>query len=99
MNVNRRELYQHVEFEPSAYYAAFSVELEGSAYPLWALVSHLKDESTLHLTKNVLNGCISALQDWFDAINFTQPVMVSKSLHLNVSLLRSIHFYKLIIFF
>ncbi|EEB17463.1 ubiquitin ligase E3, putative [Pediculus humanus corporis] len=90
MNVNRRELYQHVEFEPSAYYAAFSVELEGSAYPLWALVSHLKDSSTLHLTKNILNGCISALQDWFDAINFTQPVMTD---HRQVSFHLPLHRY------
>ncbi|KAL0268005.1 UNVERIFIED_CONTAM: hypothetical protein PYX00_010107 [Menopon gallinae] len=75
MNVNQRELCQHVEFEPTTYYAAFSAELEASAYPMWSLVSHLKDESTLHLTKNVLKGCIAALQEWFDAINFTQPVM------------------------
>lgn len=79
MNVNQRELCQHVEFEPTTYYTAFSAELEASAYPMWSLVSHLKDESTLHLTKNVLNGCIAALQEWFDAINFTHPVMVSNN--------------------
>lgn len=77
MNVNQRELRQHIEFEPATYYAAFSAELEASAYPMWALVSHLKDESTLEYSKTVLSACISALQDWFKAIDFRQPRMVS----------------------
>lgn len=76
MNVNQRELTQHVEFEPNTYYAAFSAELEASAYPMWALVSHLTDNSTVDLTKRVLTSCLAALQDWLDAINFTNPSMV-----------------------
>ncbi|XP_054287000.1 E3 ubiquitin-protein ligase Ubr3-like isoform X1 [Macrosteles quadrilineatus] len=73
MNVNQRELVQHVEFEPNTYYAAFSAELEASAYPMWALLSHLRDTSTLELTKRVLASCLSALRDWLEAINMTQP--------------------------
>jgi hypothetical protein len=33
---------QHVDFEEKTYYASFSGELEASASPMWALVSHLK---------------------------------------------------------
>ncbi|XP_069676263.1 E3 ubiquitin-protein ligase Ubr3 isoform X3 [Periplaneta americana] len=84
MNVNIREMSQHVEFEPNTYYAAFSAELEASAYPMWALVSHLSDSSTVELTRRVLNSCQIALQDWLDAIHFTHP-------HMNDSLQVSFH--------
>lgn len=77
MNVNQRELNQHVEFEPNTYYAAFSAELEASAYPMWALVSHLTDTGSVDLTKRVLSSCLSALMEWLDAVNFTNPNAVS----------------------
>lgn len=77
MNVNQRELNQHVEFEPNTYYAAFSAELEASAYPMWALVSHLNDASTASLTRRVLTSCLAALLEWLDAINFTSLNVVS----------------------
>ncbi|XP_049861948.1 E3 ubiquitin-protein ligase Ubr3 isoform X1 [Schistocerca gregaria] len=73
MNVNQRELTQHVEFEPNTYYAAFSAELEASAYPMWALACHLVDCSTVELTRNVLSICRNALQEWLDAVGFTSP--------------------------
>lgn len=85
MNVNQRELSQHVEFEPNTYYAAFSAELEASAYPMWALVSHLADESTVSLTRRALSACLSSLLEWLDAINFTSPNVndsVQVSFHL-----------------
>jgi len=69
MHVNIREMNQHVEFEPKTYYAAFSAELEASASPMWALVSHLRDASTAHLTKNLLRHCRKRLSDWFEAIS------------------------------
>lgn len=78
MNVNQRELNQHVEFEPNTYYAAFSAELEASAYPMWTLVSHLTDTTTVDLTKRVLTSCLSALMEWLDAVHFTNPKAVSK---------------------
>lgn len=77
MNVNIRELNQHVEFEPNTYYAAFSAELEASAYPMWALVSHLIDTSTVEYTKRVLASCLTALNEWLDAVNFTNHNVVS----------------------
>lgn len=73
MNVNVREMESHIEFEPNTYYAAFSAELEASASPMWALVSHLKDSKTRHLTLNVIKQCLSAIKDWFDAIYFSRP--------------------------
>lgn len=76
MNVNQQEMSQHVEFEPNTYYAAFSAELEASAYPMWALVSHLHDSSTVSYTKRVLDNCLTALQDWFDAIGMSHPNLV-----------------------
>jgi E3 ubiquitin-protein ligase UBR3 len=72
MNVNHREMEQHIEFEPTTYYAAFSAELEASASPMWALVSHLRDASTAHLTKNLLRHCRAELQDWLKAINYEE---------------------------
>lgn len=85
MNVNQRELTQHIEFEPNTYYAAFSAELEASATPLWALISHLRDEETLPLSKNVLEHCLEALEDFFDSIGFSHtdaPDPYQVSFHL-----------------
>lgn len=42
MNLNHRELSQHVEFESETYYAAFSAELEIASAPMWSLISHCK---------------------------------------------------------
>lgn len=77
MNVNQQEIIQHVEYESNTYYAAFSAELEASAYPMWALVSHLRDPESVALTRRVLSFCLTALEDWLDAINFSHPNVVS----------------------
>lgn len=82
MNVNQRELTQHIEFEPNTYYAAFTAELEASAYPMWALVSHLKGPESIALSRSVLEFCHTALQDWLDAVNYNHPNAVSRSVHL-----------------
>lgn len=42
MNLNKRELNEHVEFESQTYYAAFAAELEACAQPMWGLLSHCK---------------------------------------------------------
>ncbi|KAK0089869.1 hypothetical protein PV325_004892 [Microctonus aethiopoides] len=73
MNVNQREMGAHVEFEPTTYYAAFSAELEASAYPMWALVSHLRGPESASVSRRALTFCFNALQDWLDAIGFTSP--------------------------
>ncbi|XP_071532346.1 E3 ubiquitin-protein ligase Ubr3 isoform X3 [Panulirus ornatus] len=88
MNVNVRELTQHVEFEPQTYYAAFSAELEASASPMWALVSHLRDSETRHYTFSVLKECLHALNYWFTAVGFSHsdlgdPYQVSFHLPLH----------------
>uniref|UniRef100_A0A182YCW1 E3 ubiquitin-protein ligase n=1 Tax=Anopheles stephensi TaxID=30069 RepID=A0A182YCW1_ANOST len=70
MNVNIREIISHVEYESSSYYAAFSCELEASAYPMWSIISHLQDPSHAPLAKKIMMYCVNYLQDWLDAINF-----------------------------
>ena len=72
MNVNIRQLDTHVDMEPSTYYAAFSAELEGSAAPMWALLTHLKEPGTADLTKRLLRHAYAALQQWHDAIGCPQ---------------------------
>ncbi|XP_029716977.1 E3 ubiquitin-protein ligase Ubr3 [Aedes albopictus] len=78
MNVNIRETGSHVEFEPSSYYAAFSCELEASAYPMWSIISHLKDPSHAPLAKKIMLFCVNYLQDWLDAVNFYQHPKFNK---------------------
>lgn len=73
MNVNLRETGSHIEYEPSSYYAAFSCELEASAYPMWSIISHLKDNTHAQLAKKIMNYCINYLQDWLEAIYLYQP--------------------------
>lgn len=73
MNVNVRETASHVEFEPNSYYAAFSCELEASAYPMWSIISHLQDDTHAHLAKKIINYCVTTLREWLDAIYFREP--------------------------
>ncbi|XP_052267250.1 E3 ubiquitin-protein ligase UBR3-like [Dreissena polymorpha] len=85
MNLNTRELHQHVEFEPDTYYAAFSAELEISASPMWSLISHLRRENSYYVTKNMIQACQESLQDWFDAISCkesTNPNPLQLTFHL-----------------
>lgn len=48
MNLNKRELNEHVEFESQTYYAAFAAELEACAQPMWGLLTHCKVKVRLH---------------------------------------------------
>lgn len=77
MNVNIRETGSHVEFEPSSYYAAFSCELEASAYPMWSILSHLKNPMHAPLARKFLNFCTNYLQEWLEAIDIDieKPIM------------------------
>jgi E3 ubiquitin-protein ligase UBR3 len=90
MNINQRETKEHVKFEPNTYFAAFSAELEASAYPMWALVSHLTDASTAPLTRKMLSACLKELQRWLDAINF---IHLNTNDHLQVSFHLPLHRY------
>ncbi|KAM3852010.1 E3 ubiquitin-protein ligase UBR3 isoform 2-T2 [Vipera latastei] len=83
MNLNKRELNEHVEFESQTYYAAFAAELEACAQPMWGLLSHCKVRETQEYTRNVVRYCLEALQDWFDAINFVdEPTPNQVTFHL-----------------
>ncbi|XP_073830136.1 ubr3 ubiquitin ligase [Musca autumnalis] len=73
MNVNVRETASHVEFEPNSYYAAFSCELEASAYPMWSIISHLKDGKHADLAKKIITYCVNMLHEWLEAIYFQEP--------------------------
>ena len=44
MNLNQRELNQHVEYEPDTYYAAFSAELEICSSAMWSMLAHCHDQ-------------------------------------------------------
>lgn len=49
MNLNKRELNEHVEFESQTYYAAFAAELEACAQPMWGLLTHCKVKVSMSL--------------------------------------------------
>lgn len=70
MNVNCRELGHHVEFEPNTYYAAFSAELEASAYPMWAMLSHLTSADTWPLSSSVIHACLKRLRKWLKDVGY-----------------------------
>ncbi|KAK7110558.1 E3 ubiquitin-protein ligase UBR3-like [Littorina saxatilis] len=70
MNLNVRELSQHVEYEPDTYYAAFSAELEISASPLWSLINHCGAPESKPYVLNMIEATLDALDKWFSAIDF-----------------------------
>lgn len=80
MNVNIRETGTHVEYEPSSYYAAFSCELEASAYPMWSIISHLKDAEHADVAKKMMVFCVSYLQEWLDAICLYEPKLEKREM-------------------
>lgn len=81
MNVNVREIGTHIEYEPSSYYAAFSCELEASAYPMWSIISHLTDNTHAQLAKKIIMFCTNYLQDWLKAIYHIKSDKVSNKIH------------------
>ncbi|XP_019731364.1 E3 ubiquitin-protein ligase ubr3 [Hippocampus comes] len=83
MNLNKRELNEHVEFESQTYYAAFAAELEACAQPMWGLLTHCKVKETQEYTKTVVRYCLETLQIWFDAISFNdEPLPNQVTFHL-----------------
>ncbi|XP_041933133.1 E3 ubiquitin-protein ligase ubr3 isoform X1 [Alosa sapidissima] len=83
MNLNKRELNEHVEFESQTYYAAFAAELEACAQPMWGLLTHCKVKETQEYTKTVVRFCLEALQVWFDNIGFVdEPAPNQVTFHL-----------------
>ncbi|XP_041117838.1 E3 ubiquitin-protein ligase ubr3-like isoform X1 [Polyodon spathula] len=83
MNLNKREINEHVEFESQTYYAAFAAELEACAQPMWGLLTHCKVKETQEYTKTVVRYCLETLQIWFDSVNFVdEPTPHQVSFHL-----------------
>uniref|UniRef100_A0A8D0CHZ5 E3 ubiquitin-protein ligase n=1 Tax=Scleropages formosus TaxID=113540 RepID=A0A8D0CHZ5_SCLFO len=83
MNLNKREMNEHVEFESQTYYAAFAAELEACAQPMWGLLTHCKVKETQEYTKTVVRYCLEALEVWFDAIGFVdEPTPNQLTFHL-----------------
>ncbi|XP_061091060.1 E3 ubiquitin-protein ligase ubr3 isoform X3 [Conger conger] len=83
MNLNKKELNEHVEFESQTYYAAFAAELEACAQPMWGLITHCKVKETQEYTKMVVRYCLEALQLWFGAIGFVdEPTPNQVTFHL-----------------
>uniref|UniRef100_A0A9J8A8R7 E3 ubiquitin-protein ligase n=1 Tax=Cyprinus carpio carpio TaxID=630221 RepID=A0A9J8A8R7_CYPCA len=83
MNLNKRELNEHVEFESQTYYAAFAAELEACAQPMWGLLTHCKVKETHEYTKTVVRYCLETLQMWFDTIGFVdEPALNQLTFHL-----------------
>ncbi|XP_076858861.1 E3 ubiquitin-protein ligase ubr3 isoform X2 [Brachyhypopomus gauderio] len=83
MNLNKREMNEHVEFESQTYYAAFAAELEACAQPMWGLLTHCKVKETQEYTKTVVRYCLETLQMWFDAIGFVdEPAPSQVTFHL-----------------
>ena len=78
MNLNVRISGQHIEFEPNTYYASFSGELEAAASILWAMVSHLRDNSNnaREFSANVIRHCLRAILEWMEAISYRSPELV-----------------------
>ncbi|KAK9537595.1 hypothetical protein VZT92_005199 [Zoarces viviparus] len=83
MNLNKRELTEHVEFESQTYYAAFAAELEACAQPMWGLLTHCKVKETQEYSKTVVRYCLETLQIWFDSIGFIdEPAPNQVTFHL-----------------
>ncbi|XP_030846700.1 E3 ubiquitin-protein ligase ubr3 [Strongylocentrotus purpuratus] len=64
MNLNIRELSQHVEFESNTYSTAFSAEIEACAAPMWQMTVHCKDLKASSYTMGMLLACLKELCHW-----------------------------------
>ncbi len=100
MNLNQRELAQHVEYEPDTYYAAFSAELEICSSPMWSLLVHCNNQDTSVYSRAVIKTVVESLQDWFAAINakpFSKvcfshtPHVIASNIKLRYMALAGIH--------
>lgn len=76
MNLNKRELNEHVEFESQTYYAAFAAELEACAQPMWGLLTHCKVK--VSLTHRINGTCVISTSSCNHLLHNT----ISNFLHL-----------------
>lgn len=85
MNLNIQVQGVHFEYEPNTYYASFSGELEASASPMWAMVSHIKPNTSKEYSENIIRHCLTALREWMKSIKFTNPNQVGLDLFHKIS--------------
>ncbi|KAJ8025030.1 E3 ubiquitin-protein ligase UBR3 [Holothuria leucospilota] len=80
MNLNKRELGYHVEYEPNLYSTAFAAEIEGCAAPMWQIASHCREKTTMLYTVAFTKELQAALIIWLDKLNIEEklhPLQVS----------------------
>ncbi|XP_054165403.1 E3 ubiquitin-protein ligase ubr3-like isoform X2 [Oppia nitens] len=85
MNLNQRELNEHVEYENNAYYSAFSAELEICSTPMWTLICHLKDSESADQSIQIIKHVLHWLETWFELIAFDKddiPNPMQSTFHL-----------------
>jgi len=80
MNINQRKYNQHVEYEEDSD-SIFLAEL-WTTYPISPLLSHLKDKTTVLLTKRVLNNCLEALEAWLQSVMANEIIQDQVSFHI-----------------
>ncbi|XP_046846410.1 E3 ubiquitin-protein ligase UBR3-like [Xenia sp. Carnegie-2017] len=85
INCNERIIGDHVSFEPSSYNAAFFMEVEAAASPMWSLISALSALNDKKCVLNVLEKISSALFMWQKKVN-NQPSRAE--VHFHIPLLR-----------
>ncbi|XP_078489238.1 E3 ubiquitin-protein ligase ubr3 [Ciona intestinalis] len=70
MNLIRRAISSHIEYEPSNALIAFYTEREACASPLWTMLDVLQDRDSSNLSINVIRILLDALTEFFDALGF-----------------------------
>lgn len=80
MNINQRKYNQHVEYEQDTD-SVFLAELWTTS-PIAPLLSHLKDQTTVPLTKRVLSICLEALETWLRSVMPNEMVEDQVSFHI-----------------
>nr|CAB3260717.1 uncharacterized protein LOC100175735 [Phallusia mammillata] len=70
MDLMKREMQSHIEFESNSTLLAFYTEREACASPLWCFLDVLQDGSTAHLTLSMCQTLLVGLTDFFDALGF-----------------------------
>eukprot|EP00094_Tigriopus_californicus_P009370 TCALIF_09035-PA protein Name:"Similar to Ubr3 E3 ubiquitin-protein ligase UBR3 (Mus musculus)" AED:0.13 eAED:0.13 QI:208/0.88/0.8/1/0.88/0.9/10/0/606 len=88
MNLNVRVIGPHIEFEPNTYYASFSGELEASASPMWALVSHTKNGISREFSENTIRHCLRAIREWMEAMGDNSVMTDSNKASFHIPLHR-----------
>ncbi len=69
MNLNKRQLYEHVQYENPTYFTSFATEIEFCSTILWSFLQHLASEEELCISIKVINKLLILLDRWHDSVN------------------------------